>query len=200
MKDTWNANVYSEFLDLRTKPAEDLLNAIPSSFVPKIIYDLGCGPGNSTFLLKERFKDANITGIDSSANMVKMATAKYPDLHFRQMTIEEYSLAVNLLGKVDLLFANASLQWVSHHEVLFPKLTAMLNPGGIIAIQMPNNFHAPTHQLIIRLLSKDQIWQPFLKKLIYGELTKPLYDPVSYYNILIKAGCEEVSSWETEYF
>lgn len=192
----WSAKIYAEFLDLRTRPVRELLNAIPSGFMPKVVYDLGCGPGNSTILLKQRFDDADITGIDSSIDMIKEAAAQYPDLHFKQMAIEEF----NPLKKVDLIFANASMQWVSQHEVLFSRLCAMLNSGGIIAIQIPNNFHAPTHQLVLRLFEMQQTWQIFLKKLIYGRLTKPLYDPFFYYDVLVNVGCREVLCWETDYF
>lgn len=192
----WNAKNYAEFLDLRTRPVRDLLNAIPSNFEPKIIYDLGCGPGNSTILLKQRFDGADITGVDTSVDMLREAAVKYPDLHFKQMGIEVF----NPLKKVDLIFANASMQWVSHHEVLFSRFCNMLSTGGILAIQMPNNFHAPAHQLVIDLFEGHQSWQIFLQKLIYGRLANPLYDAFFYYEVLVNAGCQEVLCWETDYF
>lgn len=82
MSDTWNAKIYSQFLNFRTRPAQDLLAAIPDSFQPKMVYDLGCGPGNSTILLKQRWPQARIVGLDSSLNMLKEAKAAYPELDF----------------------------------------------------------------------------------------------------------------------
>src|SRR5205814_7169981 len=118
MSDTWNSEIYSQFLDLRTRPARDLLSIIPNSFQPKTVYDLGCGPGNSTALLKERWPYAVVVGVDSSPNMLKAAKAAYPNLEFIQDDIALFESA----EKIDCLFANASLQWLNHHETLIPRL------------------------------------------------------------------------------
>ena len=91
MVDSWNAEVYSQFLDLRTRPARDLLAAIPDSVQPKIIYDLGCGPGNSTILLKDRWPHAKIVGLDSSLTMLEKAKTVYPDINFVEGDIANFS-------------------------------------------------------------------------------------------------------------
>ncbi|KTD55694.1 trans-aconitate methyltransferase [Legionella santicrucis] len=195
MEDIWNAKIYSQFLELRTRPALDLLNAIPSSFQPKIVYDLGCGPGNSSILLKQRWPSAEIIGIDSSADMLNKARSTYADIEFIQGDIAHFSPP----EKIDCIFANASLQWLSEHRSLIPKLLGLLNSGGILAIQMPNNFHLPTHQVIIKLLQTHHEWRPFLKQLIYGELSKPLYHLPSYYDLL-SASSYTVHLWETIYY
>lgn len=196
MKDTWNAKTYAQFLDLRTRPARDLLSAIPDFFQPKTIYDLGCGPGNSTILLKNRWPQAKLVGLDSSLDMLEEAKSAYPDIDFIKGDIAQFSLT----EKVDCLFANASLQWLDEHEILIPKLLKLINPGGILGIQMPNNFHAPSHQVSIRILQNNPIWHPFLKKLRYGILTKPFYKLSWYYDLLAKAGASALQLWETEYF
>lgn len=196
MTDIWNAETYKKFIDLRSKPAKDLLFSIPDSFVPKLVYDLGCGPGNSTILLQQRWPHARIIGIDSSQDMLKEAKATYSDLEFTLGDIAHFAP----LEKPDCIFANASLQWVSDHEALIPRLLGLLKPQGILAIQMPNNFHYPSHQTSIRLLENNKAWQPLLKTVRYGHLTHPFYQAAYYYDLLAQSGAASIQLWETEYF
>jgi len=196
MANSWDAKIYSQFLDLRTRPARDLLSAIPDSFQPKTVYDLGCGPGNSTILLKDRWPHAKIVGLDSSSDMLEEAKKIYPDIDFIKGDIADFSP----LEKVDCLFANASLQWLDKHEVLIPKLLQLLNSGGVFGIQMPNNFHSPSHQVTIKILQGRETWQPFLKNLRYGMLTEPFYKIPWYFDLLTKFGANSLQFWETEYF
>ena len=192
----WNVDVYTKFLDLRTRPARDLLAVIPSSFQPKIVYDLGCGPGNSTVLLKNRWPAASVIGVDSSVEMLKKACAEHPDILFTAGDIDHFSSP----EKVDCLFANASLHWCDDHEVLIPKLTKNMSEGGIFAIQMPNNFHFPTHQAAVKLLENHVEWKKHLNKLIYGSMTKPRYLLSEYYDLFTVAGMHSIQCWETEYY
>lgn len=196
MEDIWNAKIYSQFLELRTRPARDLLNAIPSTFQPKIVYDLGCGPGNSSILLKQRWPSAKIVGLDSSADMLNKAQSTYADITFIKGDIAHFSSP----EKIDCIFANASLQWLSDHRSLLPKLLGLLNSGGILAIQMPNNFHLPTHQVIIKLLQSHHEWKHFLKQLIHGKLSKPLYHLPAYYDLLSTSSSHPLHLWETTYY
>lgn len=196
MSNNWNAKVYSQFLDLRTRPARDLLAVIPSTFQPEIVYDLGCGPGNSTILLKERWPDAKIIGLDSSFDMLSEARSCFPEIDFVHGDIADFSPA----EKINCLFANASLQWLTDHENLLPKLLKFIKPDGIFAIQMPNNFHSPTHQVTIQILHENAAWQHLLKNLNYGILAEPLYKLSWYYDLFIKAGVKQVQLWETKYF
>ena len=195
-QDSWNASAYSQFLDLRTRPARDLLSVIPSSFLPNTAYDLGCGPGNSTILLKQRWSDAQVIGIDSSQDMLKTAQASYPGLEFSKMNIDNFAPS----AKTDLIFANASLQWLDNHALLIPKLIQSLNSGGVLAIQMPNNFHAPSHQVTLQILQDNVSWKPLLNNLRYGVLTEPFYQISRYYDLLNKVGLSGVQVWETEYY
>lgn len=196
MINSWDAKIYSQFLDLRTRPAHDLLSAIPDSFQPKIVYDLGCGPGNSTILLKTRWPQAKITGLDTSLDMLTEAKKSYPEINF----IQEDITAFNPTEKVDCIFANASLQWLDDHEILIPKLLQYLNIGGMFGIQMPNNFHSPSHQTIIKILQSNSPWKPLVKNLRYGLLSTPLYNLPWYYDLFIKCGMKFLQLWETEYF
>jgi trans-aconitate 2-methyltransferase len=91
MANFWNAKVYNQFLNLRTRPARDLLFAIPNSFQPETVYDLGCGPGNSTILLKDRWPHAKIIGLDSSLDMLEQAKVSYPDIDFIEGDIAHFS-------------------------------------------------------------------------------------------------------------
>lgn len=195
MNDFWNAKSYSQFLDLRTRPARDLLSAIPPSLNPQTVYDLGCGPGNSTVLLNERWPHAKVVGLDSSSDMLNAATLTYPGLHFIKSDIANFSPN----EKIDCLFANASLQWLDEHDKLIPKLLECLNPGGVFAIQMPNNFHAPSHQVTIRVLQSNQAWHPLLNCLRYGLVTEPHYKAAWYYDLLTASKAHSLQIWETDY-
>lgn len=196
IKDKWDAGIYSQFIDARTRPAQDLLMAIPHSRDPKVIYDLGCGPGNSTLLLHERWKNAVITGMDSSASMIQKARTDYPFLQFKEEAIEDFAPK----EKADVIFANASLQWVGSHETLIPHLLQCLKPRGILAIQIPNNFHCASHQVTIQLLQHHKAWTPLLKNLRYGKLEKPFYEVESYYNLFARCGVSQQALWETTYY
>lgn len=196
MADIWNPQTYSQFLDIRTRPARDLLSVIPTSFQPDTVYDLGCGPGNSTILLKHRWPNAKIVGLDSSDAMLEEARTAYPDITFIHGDIVHFTPD----KKVDCLFANASLQWVDDHQTLIPSLLQCINPDGIFGVQMPNNFHLPTHQVTLRILQNNASWQPLLKKLRYGLLTQPLYNISWYYDLLTSLGMRALQCWETTYY
>jgi trans-aconitate 2-methyltransferase len=195
MTDIWNAKTYSKFLDLRTRPAKDLLYAIPESFQPKTVCDLGCGPGNSTILLKDRWPEAKVVGLDSSGDMLAQAKRDYPQLQFVEGDLSQFQPK----EKLDCIFSNAALQWVGEHETLIPKLFQALKPGGVLAIQMPNNWHCPSHQITIQLLQCHPKWTTLLKILRYGPLSSPFYEATHYYDILTQAKSSAIQIWETEY-
>ena len=139
----WNPALYTRFEDERTRPAAELLARVPID-APRHVVDLGCGPGNSTELLVKRFPSARIVGTDSSQAMLAAARQRLPQLSFEQGDIAEWSPA----EPVDLAYANASLQWVSDHERLLPRLLSALAPGGVLAVQMPDNLDEPSHRLM----------------------------------------------------
>lgn len=195
-KNSWNAETYSQFIDLRTRPAKDLLAAIPDTVQPNIIYDLGCGTGNSTILLKERWPTAKVYGLDSSDKMLQRARENYTSIQFLQSNIEEF----NPEQKIDLIFSNAALHWLPKHDVIIPCIIQHLNVGGIFAAQIPNNFHMPSHQAIIQILQKNKAWEHLLNTLKYGELTSTRYQCSWYYDFLTQHGLTNLHLWETTYY
>ena len=140
---SWSAKQYVAFEDERTRPARDLLAAIPAGTVRSAI-DIGCGPGNSTELLVERFADATVRGLDSSTDMIEAARKRLPQVQFDIADIDTW----NDTGPFDVIFANAVLQWVPDHATLLPSLVSKLTPGGSLAIQMPDNLNQPSHRLM----------------------------------------------------
>ena len=144
----WNPDLYRRYEDERTRPAQELLARVPLSEARGIV-DLGCGPGNSTELLVRRYPQAQVTGIDNDAAMISSARLRLPGVAFEQADLAAPD-AWAALGRPapDLIYANAALQWVDGHETLIPRLFAALAPGGVLAIQMPDNRQEPTHRLM----------------------------------------------------
>ena len=136
----WNPSLYLQFGAERTRPAAELLARVPLDEAATIA-DLGCGPGNSTALLKHRWPSAHITGVDNSPAMLEEARAALPDCHFVEADIRQYTPGQPL----SLIYANASLQWIPDHYDLLPHLVSLLKLNGVLAVQMPDNWLEPTH-------------------------------------------------------
>ncbi len=141
---TWNASQYLKFADERTQPCRDLAARVPL-IRPRSIIDLGCGPGNSTQVLAERWPAAELSGLDNSAEMIAQARASYPDRHWTRANIAEWAKGGE---RYDVVFSNAALQWLPDHRNLFPSLMDRVAPGGALAVQMPGNWDAPAHVLM----------------------------------------------------
>ncbi|WP_020177793.1 trans-aconitate 2-methyltransferase [Methylopila sp. M107] len=152
LKEDWSASTYLRFEDERTRPAGDLLARVPIAQA-KRVFDLGCGPGNSTELLTKRFPGAEITGVDSSPDMLTAARKRLPDVAFVEADIVDWTPD----RAPDVIFSNATLQWVGGHESLFPRLLKLLAPGGALAIQMPDNLSEPSHATM-REIARDGAW------------------------------------------
>ena len=140
---TWDDAQYVKFVDARTRPAAELLARVPLAKAARVV-DLGCGPGNSTELLCERWPSARITGVDSSAEMLGRARKALPGVEWIQADVAGYVSD----GPVDVFFANALFQWVPDHGRLLVELLDRLRPGGVLAVQMPDNFDEPSHRLM----------------------------------------------------
>src|SRR5215475_13422910 len=151
---TWDPRQYLKFADHRLRPALDLLAQIPLE-APAAVYDLGCGPGNITRLLAERWPAARVTGIDSSPEMLTKARQEAPAIAFAQADIARWAAP----APVDLLFSNSTLQWLEDHTTLFPRLLGQLAPGGVLAVQMPHNHDAPSH-VLMRAAAEAGPWWP----------------------------------------
>jgi trans-aconitate 2-methyltransferase len=133
-------SLYLQYGAERTRPAAELLARIPLDDVATLA-DLGCGPGNSTALLRHRWPNAQITGVDNSPAMLEEARSALPGCRFVESDIRQYKPDQAL----NLIYANASLQWVPDHYDLLPHLVSLLALNGVLAIQMPDNWLEPTH-------------------------------------------------------
>ena len=139
----WSASQYVKFEDERTRPARDLLAQVPLDSVSHAV-DLGCGPGNSTELIVERFGAAGVSGLDSDKDMLAAARKRLPGTAFVEADLATWQPA----EPADLLFANAVFQWLPNHLDIFDHLMDGLKPGGVLAVQMPDNLGEPSHLMM----------------------------------------------------
>jgi trans-aconitate 2-methyltransferase len=139
----WNDTQYLKFADERTRAASELLARVPLARVQRVV-DLGCGPGNSTALLRERWPDAGLSGVDNSPQMLERARRDFPSIEWILGDAGSYLPP----EPADLLFANAVFHWLPDHATLFPSLIAKVRKGGVLAVQMPQNFEEPSHRLM----------------------------------------------------
>ncbi|MDE1570970.1 trans-aconitate 2-methyltransferase [Aquabacter sediminis] len=186
----WNAALYLKFEDERTRPSSDLLARIPPIEARHVV-DLGCGPGNSTELLAQRFPHARILGIDTSPDMIAAARKRLPGATFLLGDVS----ALSLETPADILFANAVLQWVPDHEGLLPRLMAQLAPGGVLAVQMPDNLDEPSH-VAMRTAAAHGPWAQKLASAADARTPLPGID--AYYDIL-RPSCGALDIWRTTY-
>ncbi|TDP74393.1 trans-aconitate 2-methyltransferase [Roseateles toxinivorans] len=187
----WNPALYTRFEDERTRPAAELLARVPLTSPGRVV-DLGCGPGNSTELLLARYGQAGISGLDSSPAMLASARQRLPALTFELGDISQWSPSG---PPVDLAYANAALQWVPNHEQLMPGLLAALAPGGVLAVQMPDNLDQPSHQLM-RELAADPRFAPAIGDA--GQVRARILQAEHYYDLL--AATAEVDVWRSTYY
>ncbi|SDV11617.1 trans-aconitate 2-methyltransferase [Pseudomonas mucidolens] len=185
---TWSAKQYSMFEQQRTRPVRDLVAAIPEMAVRAAV-DLGCGPGNSTEILAQRFPNATVTGLDSSEDMLVSARERLPALHFELADIGTWNPA----QKVDVILANASLQWLPDHATLYPHLAEQLAPGGVLAVQTPDNLNEPAHA-VAREVAADVRWAGKIGTVKHNER-----HTASYYFELLGRCCDTVDVWRTTY-
>lgn len=185
---SWSATQYSLFEQQRTRPVRDLVAAIPLASA-HIAVDLGCGPGNSTEVLAERFAEATVTGLDSSEDMLRDARQRLPNIAFELADIGNW----NPSQSYDVILANASLQWVPDHASLYPRLVSLLNPGGVLAVQTPDNLEEPAHRLAREIAASAQ-WVDRI-----GGVKHPDRHPAAYYFELLRPHCAEVDVWRTTY-
>ncbi len=186
---SWSAAQYAIFEDERTRPARELLAAVSLRDV-RCALDLGCGPGNSTELLAQRFPQSEIVGVDISPDMIAKARARLPAVRFEVADVRDRAAAA------DLIFANAVLQWLPGHAELLPALLQRLTPGGCIAVQMPDNLDDPAH-LRMQRVADDGPWRPKLAGA--GEARTPL-EPADWYHRLLRASAARVDVWRTTYY
>jgi trans-aconitate 2-methyltransferase len=156
----WDPGQYLQYADERGRPFFDLIDRIPVAGFPgaqpRRVIDLGCGPGNLTRQLVDRWPSARITGVDSSPDMVRDAQQLAVDgrLDFQEGNLPSWEPD----GPVDVVVANAVLQWVPGHLDLIARIAGWLTAGGAFAFQVPDNFTSPSH-LAIRDLRQSDKWR-----------------------------------------
>jgi len=186
----WNPALYTRFEDERTRPAAELLARVPLQ-APSTVVDLGCGPGNSTELLAARYPAARVIGTDTSQAMLAAARERLPRVDFELSDIARWAPT----QPVDLAYANASLQWIAQHDQLIPRLLAALAPGGVLAVQMPDNLDQPSH-----VLMRETAADPRFASAI-GDATRlraRILPAAGYYDLL--ATRADVDIWRTTYY
>ena len=188
---SWSAAQYAKFEQERTRPVRDLVQQIPLIDAGNAA-DIGCGPGNSTEVLRERYAEARIVGVDSSPDMIAAARRRLPDIAFEVADISEWRSEERL----DVILANAVLQWILGHETLLPALIARLKPGGALAAQMPDNLEEPSHRLMREVASRG----PWAAKLKDSANARVERHGAEWYFRLLRLHAPHVDLWRTTYF
>jgi trans-aconitate 2-methyltransferase len=191
-KPAWDATQYLRFADERTRPCRELAARVALDS-PRHAIDLGCGPGNSTQVLVERWPDADLTGLDSSTEMID--AARQSSLKCRWLVKDIRDWAATNPHPVDLIFSNAALQWLPDHAALFPALLQRVAAGGALAVQMPNNLDAPAHR-VARDLAASESWRNRFPAA--GVRVWHVHDAGFYYDLLAPQAAR-LDIWETEY-
>ena len=188
----WNPAQYLQFAGERLRPAVDLLARIPLDR-PRTIVDLGCGAGNVTKLLGERWPDARIVGVDSSTDMLgeaRAATCNDGRYTFVAADLEQWRPD----APVDLVYSNAALHWLPDHAALFARVATMVAHGGVLAVQMPDNFRAPSHTLIADI-ARSERWRSRLG----GIVREPPVAAAADYFAWLAPRMAKLDIWLTEY-
>jgi trans-aconitate 2-methyltransferase len=186
----WSARQYLKFEDERTRPPRDLLAQVPLAN-PKRVADLGCGPGNSTELLLERFPEADVVGVDSSPDMLRQARERVPACVFVEGDLATWMPQ----APTDLLFGNAVFQWVPEHPKVLARLLQALPQGGVLAVQMPDNTTEPALMLMEKVAAAGPWSGPLARA---NAARNDLPRPEAYYDLL-RPLCSRIDIWHTHY-
>ena len=185
----WDPAQYLRFSGERLRPALDLLAQVPLE-VPTRVVDLGCGAGNITAILRQRFPDADVVGIDGSATMLEKARETVPHCRFEQGDFFQWQPP----EPIDLLYSNAALQWVDRHSTLFPRLLSFVKPGGVFAVQMPAMHDMPLRRIPYEL-AKLAPWSEHLRD---AESAPGILTAEQYWDLL-RPRVAALDIWQTTY-
>jgi trans-aconitate 2-methyltransferase len=188
---SWNPDIYfnSDGYRHRLRPAFDLIARIPLE-APRCIVDLGCGAGDVTRLVAQRWPQADLTGVDNATSMLDRAKLDLPDVRWQLCDIVSWKPHASY----DLVFSNAALQWVGNHRDVLPRLFGCVKPGGMLAVQMPSNYAEPSH-IAIRDTVDSRAWRTRLLPLLRDA---PVHAASFYYRLLGPL-TSKIEIWETEY-
>lgn len=187
----WEPEKYLKFKQERTRPVHDLISRVELQ-EPERILDIGCGPGNSTAPLRERWPFSDIVGIDNSPAMVDRAQCDHPDIKFIVM---DAGKDLSTLGEFDLVFANASLQWIPDHEALLPRLLGILRSGGVLAVQIPQFDEMPISKALAETITSSA-WSAYFSGFEPGFTFRPAR---AYYDIL-SGVAKDMQLWSIDYY
>ncbi len=186
----WDADQYLKFAGERTQPVRDLVHRIRLDR-PRRIADMGCGPGNSTDVLRRRWPESQLVGVDSSPEMLRKARQSFPGGVWLQGDAATWKPAEPL----DLVFSNAMLQWLPEHDRVGRHLLGLLAPGGALAVQVPAHYDSPLHREILEV-SQEPRWRERL-----GEARRALTNhPPGFYYDLFAPAVAHLDLWETTYY
>jgi trans-aconitate 2-methyltransferase len=190
----WDPEKYNQFRNIRFQPFFDLVELIsPEGMIN--CADLGCGTGEQTRILSEKFSQAQFTGIDASAEMLaKSRELESANLHFRQGTVEAF-VGASTAGQWDLVFSNAALQWSDEHAVLFPQLITLLSSRGQLAVQMPVQKENLLNQLLAELVSEE----PFAGYLNGWKRASPVLSMDEYAQLMFEHGLKDIQLMQKVY-
>ncbi|WP_241520131.1 methyltransferase domain-containing protein [Bifidobacterium catulorum] len=193
---TWDSEQYLRFKTERTQPSRDLAAQLPADdgTVARVL-DIGCGPGNSTAVLRERYPHAEILGVDSSPDMIDAAREAHPDIDFALCDVSEPEQLDALPHGFDVVFSNACIQWVPDHPHLIPNLLGLLREGGILAVQTPMNYEEPIHRIIAEIVHSPRYADRLPQRREFFNLTPP-----DYWELLHGSGLvSHFRMWKTTY-
>lgn len=185
----WSATQYLKFERERTRAARDLLAQVEIS-APARVVDIGCGPGNSTELLVQRWPNAQVSGFDTSPDMIEKAKRRLPDVSFSLADAEAWEPE----EPVDVIFANAVFQWMPDHPSLMRRLMGFLKPGGALAVQMPDNRSAPSH----RAMDEAAVGLSFSAKL--ANVGRGILPAPAIYNDVLSPHAADIDIWHSTYY
>ena len=185
----WNPAQYLRYDSERLRPALDLMARIQVD-LPKTVFDLGCGTGTVTGILKERWPNANVTGVDSSASMLERTVDVETGVNWQHADLNDWQPE----QPADVIYSNAALHWLDDHGTLFPRLMKSVRPRGILAVQMPENFSAPSHTSIADTV-REGAWH---ERLTPYQREQPVAEPYFYYDLLSPLS-SSIDMWETTY-
>ena len=198
---SWDPAQYLRFADARTRPALELLARVRPAAARHVV-DLGCGTGHITRLLAERWPDAVVDGIDHSPEMLASAAAEPSPVRWLAADVRDWRPD----APVDVVFSNATLQWLPDHDRLLPRLLGFVAPGGALAVQMPLNWGAPSHRLMRETLADGGPGgRPLGPPELRASLAAPwVAEPSAYADRLAAAAADrgrdvDLDVWETTY-
>jgi len=188
---TWDPQQYLRFADARSRPFVDLLARVGAE-APRRVVDAGCGPGNLTVLLAERWPAAHVVGFDSSPEMIGRARELDGD---RVRFVLDDATAWTPQEPVDVIISNALLHWIDGHDQLAARWFGSLAPDGWLAFQVPGNFTSPAHRQIAEQLAEPR-WRDALPAGF--EVGAASFPPERYLEVLSEVGAD-VDAWESTY-